>query len=110
MNYLFYIFILISTCFGQFGNNQSMTKSGTTVAQFLKIGMDARSSGMGGAVTGQKANLTGIYWNPGGVAGQKGIGIQFGSYDWLVGMKYQFAILGINLGKNDVFGISIVNL
>jgi len=65
---------------------------------------------MGGAVTGQKANLTGIYWNPGGVAGQKGIGVQFGSYDWLVGMKYQYAILGINLGKNDVFGISIVNL
>ena len=95
---------------GQFGNNQSMTKAGTTVAQFLKISMDARSSAMGGAVTGQETNLTGIYWNPASIAGQDGIGIQFGSYDWLAAMKYQFAIIGIDLGKNNVIGFNIVNL
>ena len=87
----------ISICSAQFGNNQSMSKTGTTVAQFLKIGMDARSSGMGGAVAGQKAILSGIYWNPASIAGHKGIGVQFGSYDWLVAMKYQFAIVGLSL-------------
>ena len=111
MNLIFFLLISsVSICFGQFGNNQSMTKTGTTVAQFLKISMDARSSGMGGAVTGQETNLTGIYWNPASIAGQKGIGIQFGSYDWLVAMKYQFAIIGIDLGKNNVISFNMVNL
>ena len=65
MNLIFFLLIsLVSICYGQFGNNQSMTKAGTTVAQFLKISMDARGSAMGGAVTGQETNLTGIYWNP----------------------------------------------
>ena len=111
MNLRFLLLIsLVSIGFGQFGNNQSMTKAGTTVAQFLKIGMDARSSAMGGSVTGQETNLTGVYWNPASIAGQNGIGIQFGSYDWLVAMKYQFATIGIDLGKNNVIGFNIVNL
>ena len=111
MNLRFLLLIsLVSIGFGQFGNNQSMTKAGTTVAQFLKISMDARSSAMGGAVTGQETNLTGVYWNPASIAGQNGIGIQFGSYDWLVAMKYQFATIGIDLGKNNVIGFNIVNL
>ena len=111
MNLRFLLLISsVSIGFGQFGNNQSMTKAGTTVAQFLKIGMDARSSAMGGAVTGQETNLTGVYWNPASIAGQNGIGIQFGSYDWLVAMKYQFATIGIDLGKNNVIGFNIVNL
>ena len=111
MNLRFLLLIsLVSIGLGQFGNNQSMTKAGTTVAQFLKIGMDARSSAMGGAVTGQETNLTGVYWNPASIAGQNGIGIQFGSYDWLVAMKYQFATIGIDLGKNNVIGFNIVNL
>ena len=59
MKYALIIFtFVISVCSAQFGNNQSMSKTGTTVAQFLKIGMDARSTGMGGAVAGQKAILT----------------------------------------------------
>ena len=111
MNLRFFVLIsLVSIVLGQFGNNQSMTKTGTTVAQFLKISMDARSSAMGGAVTGQETNLTGIYWNPASMVGQDGIGIQFGSYDWLVAMKYQFATIGIDLGKNNVIGFNIVNL
>ena len=69
MNLRFLLLIsLVSIGLGQFGNNQSMTKAGTTVAQFLKISMDARSSAMGGAVTGQETNLTGIYWNPAGLS------------------------------------------
>ena len=111
MKYVLIILIyVISVCSAQFGNNQSMSKTGTTVAQFLKIGMDARSTGMGGAVAGQKAILSGIYWNPASIAGHKGIGVQFGSYDWLVAMKYQFAIVGIDLGKKGVIGLSVINL
>jgi len=41
MKYALIIFtFVISVCSAQFGNNQSMSKTGTTVAQFLKIGTD----------------------------------------------------------------------
>ena len=103
------ILILLNLIFGQFGNNQSITKTGTTIAQFLKIGMDARSTAMGGAVTGQKANLSGVYWNPASIASHKGTGIQFGSYTWLVAMKYQFASIGLDLNTKGVIGINIIN-
>ncbi|SVB45135.1 uncharacterized protein METZ01_LOCUS197989, partial [marine metagenome] len=35
--------------YGQLDNTQQMTKSGTTAAQFLKIGVDARATAMGNA-------------------------------------------------------------
>jgi len=111
MRFQFIIILFLYTiCLGQFGNDQSITKTGTTVAQFLKIGMDARSTSMGGAVAGQNGNLSGVYWNPASIASYNGIGVQFGSYDWLVAMKYQFAIIGIDLGAKGVLGLSIVNL
>ena len=107
MKSLIIIFIPLHLIFGQFGNNQSITKTGTTIAQFLKIGMDARSTAMGGAVAGQKANLSGVYWNPASIAGHKGIGIQFGSNAWLAAMKYQFASIGLDLNSKGIIGISV---
>tara|TARA_Y100000591_G_scaffold323887_1_gene342414 strand:+ start:326 stop:1348 length:1023 start_codon:yes stop_codon:yes gene_type:complete len=110
MKSLIVIFIPLHLIFGQFGNNQSITKTGTTIAQFLKIGMDARSTSMGGAVAGQKANLSGVYWNPASIAGHKGIGIQFGSNAWLAAMKYQFVSIGLDLNSKGIIGINIINL
>ena len=111
MRFQFIIILFLCTiCLGQFGNDQSITKTGTTVAQFLKIGMDARSTSMGGAVAGQNGNLSGVYWNPASLASYHGIGVQFGSYDWLVAMKYQFAIIGIDLGSKGVLGLSLIHI
>ncbi len=38
--------------------------TGTTGANFLKIGVDARSLGMAGAATGMTGNVLSLYWNP----------------------------------------------
>lgn len=43
--------------------------AGTTAAPFLKIGMGARATGMGGAFGAVADNADAIFWNPAGLAG-----------------------------------------
>ncbi len=46
-------------------NVQAQTdRTGTTGANFLKLGTDARSMGMGDAVTSLPGNIMSAYWNP----------------------------------------------
>ena len=53
--------IAISTSFGQY-------KGGTTAAQFLKIGIGSRATGMGEAYVAMSQDASGLYWNPAGIA------------------------------------------
>ena len=110
MNYCFKIILICSAISAQIENVQTITKTGTTVAQFLKIGIDARGSAMGGAVVGQSGNLSSVYWNPAGLVRHNGVGAQFGSHDWLAAMKFQYAVSGIELKGKGVLGLWIVNL
>jgi hypothetical protein len=42
--------------------------AGTSAAQFLKLGADARAAGMGGAARALSEDATAVYWNPAGLA------------------------------------------
>ncbi len=102
---------LISTVlFAQYENEQIITKSGTTVAQFLKIGVDARSTAMGNAGVGLTSNLSSMFWNPAGLATLKGVGVQFGNNDWLAKMKHQYIFTGISLPGAGVLGFGVISL
>mgnify|MGYP000695815015 FL=1 len=57
--------------YGQLDNTQTMTKSGTTAAQFLKIGVDARATAMGNAFTAMEGDVSSIFWNAAGLANVK---------------------------------------
>jgi hypothetical protein len=58
------LFISLITVFGfsQLENEQTITKRGTTSAQFLKIGVDARGSAMGGAFTAMTGDISQSFW------------------------------------------------
>ena len=102
---------LISTVlFAQYENEQIITKSGTTVAQFLKIGVDARSTAMGNAGVGLTSNLSSMFWNPAGLATLNGVGVQFGNHDWLASMKHQYIFTGISLPGAGVLGFGVISL
>src|ERR1039457_2987325 len=47
---------------------QKVTKTGTTAAKFLSIGIGPRAISMGGAFTSVANDASAIYWNPAGVA------------------------------------------
>ena len=45
------------------------SQAGTSAAEFLTLGADARAAGMGNAVSAVADDATGIYWNPADLAG-----------------------------------------
>lgn len=54
---------------GPAGAAYKKTDSGTTTAQFLKLGADARAAGMAQAARALAEDATAVYWNPAGLAG-----------------------------------------
>jgi len=55
-------------------------------APYLEIWPDARSTALGGAMTGLVDDGYATYWNPGGLGFQRGIGIAFTGANWLPGL------------------------
>jgi len=53
--------------------SQSVTKTGTTAGQFLKIGVGARALGMGSAFSSVAGDGSSLYWNPAGISRLKKI-------------------------------------
>jgi hypothetical protein len=47
---------------------QKVTKTGTTAAKFLSVGIGPRAISMGGAFTSVANDASSIYWNPAGIA------------------------------------------
>lgn len=61
---LFLIVILLPS----FVTAQKVTKTGTTAAKFLSIGIGPRANAMGGAFSSVSDDASAIYWNPAGIA------------------------------------------
>jgi hypothetical protein len=90
---------------------RSTSKVGTTAAQFLKIGVGARATGMGGAQVGVPGDISALYWNPGAlsrlpVASE----LTFNHINWLADINYDFAAGIMPIGELGTFGLSIISL
>jgi hypothetical protein len=64
--FLLFSFILFALLQSE-GFNQ-ITKTGTTAAKFLSIGIGPRANAMGGAFTSIVNDASALYWNPAGAA------------------------------------------
>lgn len=66
----FIVLILFSAAFiSATANAQSLSKTGTTAAKFLSVGVGPRANGMGGAFSAVSNDVSALYWNPAGIAG-----------------------------------------
>jgi hypothetical protein len=110
MRYLTALVVLITfTSYAQLGSK--LTKTGTTAAQFLKIGIGARSIGMGGAFGSIADDISSIYWNPAGLSRIRGNGEAIFNYvDWLMDIRYSFAAVALNLGNFGTIAAQISSL
>ena len=89
---------------------QSITKVGTTAAQFLKIGAGVRSIGMGGAFVAVANDVTALYWNPAGIATISGGGeATFNHAEWLAETSYDFAGVTLNAGNFGTLGLAVTS-
>ena len=90
------IVMIVPSLYGQLENNQSISKRGTTAAQFLKISTGGRGTSMGGANVALCSDLTSSYWNPAGISKLQGVQVYFENYDWLAGTEYHFGAFGFS--------------
>ncbi len=92
---------------------------GTTAANFLKIGVGARATAMGGAFTALADDGTSLYWNPAGLAQIKGgelsatynlwfedirqgyLGIGFPSLGGTLGLAANYVDMGTFEGRDE---------
>lgn len=90
--------------------DESVSKVGTSVAQFLKIGAGARAVGLGGAYTALANDINAIYWNPAGLARIGGNGeVTFNHAEWLAETQYDFAAFSFNAGAFGSLGLHIIS-
>ncbi|MBC8216143.1 MAG: PorV/PorQ family protein [Candidatus Marinimicrobia bacterium] len=104
------VIILAGSVFGQLVNSQTITKSGTTAGQFLKIGVDARGSAMGNAFTAMAGDVSSMFWNPAGLAELTTIESMFANHNWLAGITFNYLGLALPIRGVGVFGFAITNL
>ena len=90
----------------------SLNKTGTTSAQFLKIGVGPRAIGMGGAFTASANDISSIYWNPAGLARIHGSEAYFNHVDWILDVKMQHAGYAMDAGDLGTIGafISVLSM
>jgi opacity protein-like surface antigen len=89
------IAVIVLCCSPLFGQSAVITKTGTTAAQFLKIGIGARSIGMGGAYTAVSDDISALYWNPAGLARMGGGEAAFNHVNWVADVQYDAAAASV---------------
>lgn len=78
----------------------------STGLPFLKLGVDAASSAMGGAAIANSSDASAAYWNPAGLAVSDEMNVMFSNQEWLAGSNNQF--LGLNIPADKLnFGLSV---
>ncbi|MEE9161419.1 MAG: PorV/PorQ family protein [Candidatus Neomarinimicrobiota bacterium] len=89
---------------------QETVNTGTTAAQFLKIGPGARAAGMGESFSAVATDVTAIYWNPAGLALMNSNALLASHIDWIAGIDYEFFAAAFQVGNNASVGAFATSL
>ncbi|NNF04065.1 MAG: PorV/PorQ family protein [Rhodothermales bacterium] len=92
------------------GETETITKVGTTSAQFLKLGVGARAISLGGAFVAEASDLSALYWNPAGLAHLNGSALQLSHTQYLADIQYNYAAYGMELGNLGTIAASLLFL
>ena len=88
----------------------TITRVGTTAAQFLKLGVGARAISLGGAFVAESSDLSALYWNPAGLAQLTGSSVQLSKTRYLADVDYNMAAFGTRLGGIGTLAFSLLLL
>lgn len=84
--------------------SQTIGRVGTTAAPFLKVGVGSRAMSMGEAYTTQAEDVSGMYWNPAGIASITGLQALFSYYAYFADIAYNAGGVAIPIGSIGTFG------
>lgn len=102
--------ILIVILSNKTGIAQDVSKSGTSAAHFLEIGVGAAANGMGGAFVSIANDASALYWNAGGVANIQKYELLVVHTNWIADTKFDYAGLVVPLGNIGTLGFSFTSL
>jgi len=88
------------------------SRSGTTGLQFLKLGPDARSNALAGAVVGEINDEAAVFWNPAGIVelDTQKLHIQTGHTAYFAGVGINHASVVYQPERFRSFGIGLMNM
>lgn len=104
------LLLIIALLFTQNSYAQNVSKSGTTAANFLEIGVGANAVGMGGAFVSVANDASALYWNAGGIALLPKFEAVVVHTDWIAETNFDFAGLVLPLGDFGTLGFSFTSL
>ena len=73
-------------------------KKGTAALQFLKLGIDARATGMGEAYVAVSDDISSVYWNPAGLATKLDQQAFFSHTEWVADIKHEYVAVSYTDG------------
>ncbi|MDP4175012.1 MAG: PorV/PorQ family protein [Bacteroidota bacterium] len=100
IKFIFTFFLLLSSIL----YCESITKTGSTAAQFLKIPVGPRAIGMGGAFTATSNDITATYWNPAGLASITTNEVIFNHIEWISDVNLDFAAFATSVAGFGTLG------
>ena len=105
---IFIMLLGITLPYTSFG--QKVTKTGTTAAKFLSIGIGPRAISMGGAFTSVSNDASAIYWNPAGIALSDQFQGFFSNTALFAGISLNYFGLIIPAGEVGSFAASVTSV
>lgn len=100
------ILMMISPSYGQEQISGSLEQIGTSMANFLKIGVGARALAMGDAYIALCEDISALYWNPGALDRMENNQIIVQQTNWLVDTKIYYLGAGYKLKNVGTIGVS----
>ena len=98
---------MFSSVSGQSSVSSASEQIGTSIANFLKIGVGAREVGMGGAAVASCDNITSLYWNAGALDRVERNELIFQQTKWLVDTWIYYFAGSYRFDKIGSIGISL---
>jgi len=105
------VVLLSSPALAQFNTDtRTVTKVGTTAADFLNIPVGAKATGMGGAISASISGPTSMYWNPAGLASMTDGAFAADYATWLAEIDFSFVAIAIPTSMGTFgFGLTSVS-
>jgi len=89
---------------------QQVSKTGTTAAKFLSIGVGPRANAMGGAYTSIANDASAMYWNPAGIANVNEVQTLFTYTKMFADINVNYFGIVFPAGEYGTFGASVTAL
>lgn len=107
-------FLLIAIMLIMFGvyplQAQKVTKTGTTAAKFLNIGIGPRANAMGSAYSSVANDATSMYWNPAGISYMNEVQATFTYTKMFADLNVNYFGVVIPAGDYGSFGFNVTAL